>query len=181
MIPQAFGPTGVLLTDVTATLDEIRESMLVTGAGLRASEWHVQQRLELVNNLQIVVEKFKQAGGVAEIYVDGSFVEEKDSPSDIDGYFILTDDRDWISGAFQKRIALLDEPGVWSWDKNDRRRCQSFVEKPPFWCRYRVELYPDLGLPSDIMGPDGRFLPYSEAFRQRTDTMEPKGIIRLQF
>lgn len=178
MIP--FNERGVLPSDVEATLDEIQKSYLVTGQGLRLEGWDVAQRLFLVQNLRIVVDKFRQAGGVRDIFIDGSFVEDKLSPGDIDGYFVLEDRRDWATGAFQQRLAALDAPGIWSWSRDHRRRCQSAEKKLPFWCRYRVELYPDLGLPSDILGPDGRPLRYPEAFRQRTDTMEPKGILRLK-
>ncbi len=43
-------------------------------------------RLFLVNQLEIMAEQL-WAVGINQIYIDGSFVEDKAHPNDIDGYF----------------------------------------------------------------------------------------------
>jgi hypothetical protein len=181
LLTTGFNGAGLLPHDVESSVPELLNSWLVTGAGLAIPDWAPALRRQLVENLGVVVEKFRQAGGVREIWINGSFVENAPAPGDIDGYFVLEDVREWRSRAFQERLALYDEPGVWSWAPADRRRCRSPEGKPPFWCRYHVELYPDLGRPSDIEDQHGTLLGYPDAFRQHTATYERKGIVRLTF
>lgn len=178
LLKAQFNAIGVLGADVEATVDELEQSWLVSGAGLGIRDWDSNGRGLLARNLRIVTDQFLQAGGVREIWINGSFVEDNPSPGDIDGYFLLDDNHDWYSRNFQHRLAEID--GAWSWASEHRRRCKSPEKKPPFWCRYKVELYPDLGISSDILGPEGTPLTYADAFRQRTSTFEPKGIIRLK-
>ncbi len=179
LLETSFNGNGVLPYDVQASPDELIASWLVTGTGLTVPNWAPAWRKTLAENLKIVAELFVKAGGVREIWVDGSFVEDNPAPGDIDGYFVLDDPKEWRNRAFVTRLAQLDKPGTWSWKPADRRKCRSSEQKPPFWCEYRVELYPDTGLPSDIIGEHGSFLTYPQAFRQRADTFETKGIIRL--
>ena len=47
------------------------------------------------------------------------------------------------------------------------------------WHKYRIELYPETGNPSGIVDRFGLHLPFSQAFRQRRATHEPKGLVRL--
>ena len=74
--------------DYALSLSELRESLLVRGeAGLGAGQtWDGQWRARLVENLSILVRQLWQVG-IREIFVNGSFVEDKDRPNDIDGYF----------------------------------------------------------------------------------------------
>jgi hypothetical protein len=83
----SFNEHGLLPAgDYTLTLPELRESSLVTGDGVGSTMWDVRWRRHLVNNLEIMVRQLWEVG-ITEIFVDGSFVEQKDSPHDIDGYF----------------------------------------------------------------------------------------------
>jgi hypothetical protein len=177
----SFNQYGVLPDDVDATLDEIENSFLVTGAGLDLPDWAAQSRKSLVDNLRTVVTIFRDVGGVKDIFVNGSFVTERESPSDIDGYFTLVDVTEWRSGEFQRRLNERDPSvtPIWTWRKEDRVSCFTPSKRPPYWCRYFVDLQPDLGLRSDILGPDGTFLTIPDAFRQVTETRTRKGIIRL--
>lgn len=72
--------------DFPMTINQLRDSVLVIGPQ-NESPWNTKKRLTLVNNLEILVNQLWQVG-IEDIYVDGSFVEEKASPSDIDGYFV---------------------------------------------------------------------------------------------
>ena len=53
--------------------------------------------------------------GIDRIFVDGSFVEEKDHPNDIDGYFEC-DVRYFASGQLQRDLNALEGADVWTWD-----------------------------------------------------------------
>jgi hypothetical protein len=85
----SFTADGVLPpADYEITLEELRESMLVRGPSDCEAypNWDVAHRRMLVDNLGIMVQQLESVG-IETIYVDGSFVEDKDRPHDIDGYF----------------------------------------------------------------------------------------------
>lgn len=161
------------------TVDELEASYLVTGHGLNREDWHVAHRAKLVQNLRRVSELLRLTGMVSALYVNGSFVQLVDSPSDVDCYFVLHDELLWDDGHLQSRLRDLDPDGGWDW--TTLKRCGAKTRKPLFWCRYRVDLVPELGGPSGIWGRDGSLLTYTEAFQQRTDTGAPKGVLRISF
>ena len=81
-----FTPAGLLPPgDYPLTLQQLRTSVLVDGPG-GARRWDTEWRLQLVENLAILASQLWQVG-VRDIYIDGSFVEDKAHPNDIDGYF----------------------------------------------------------------------------------------------
>ena len=85
----SFTTDGVLpVGDYPLTLDALRSSLLVLGPDDidRYPNWDASWRLYLVNNLTTMVEQLWKVG-ISEIYIDGSFVEDKEHPNDIDGYF----------------------------------------------------------------------------------------------
>jgi len=47
------------------------------------------------------------------------------------------------------------------------------------WHRYRVELYPDIGLPTDILDQHGNRLTFPAAFRKTRGDGRPKGIVKV--
>lgn len=146
------------------TLDEIRESMLVKGPGPDYPHWDADWRRHLVDNLAVLVRELWEVG-VTEIFIDGSFLEDKDHPNDIDGYFEC-DWREFVSGALQDRLNQLDPHRVWTWDPAERRPYRSYPKKQlPMWHQYRVELYPHL--PGLIAGHDrhGNALEFPAFFR----------------
>ena len=57
------------------------------GPGTPGSVWDTPWRESLVGNLEIMTRQLWQVG-VHEVFADGSFVEEKAHPNDIDGYFV---------------------------------------------------------------------------------------------
>jgi hypothetical protein len=82
-----FDQDGLLPAgDYELDFQQLRESFLVTGTGGGSPTWDAPWREFLVNNLQIMTEQLWNVG-VTEVFADGSFVEEKDHPNDIDGYF----------------------------------------------------------------------------------------------
>jgi hypothetical protein len=70
--------------DYELTLDELRACSLVTGEGVGSSTWNSARRGALVENFAVLVGQLRTVG-VREIFADGSFVEDKDHPNDIDG------------------------------------------------------------------------------------------------
>lgn len=179
MIPP-FDARGLLPNDCEATLDELEESFLVTGGGVGSPGWNTSWRSYLARNLRVVAQTFWQAGGVGEIWIDGSFVEARDHPGDIDCLFTLDDIRDWATGAFQARLNEIEGEDLWDWS-NARRRLYpgATIPKPPFWGKYRIEAFPEFGRFCGITGPAGELLTFSQAFRQQRGTFERKGIVRL--
>src|ERR1700730_9812930 len=98
-----FAADGLLPSgDYPLTLTELRESFLVTGVGVDSEHWDKPWRSQLVDNLDVLVRQLWQVG-IDRIFVDGSFVEEKDHPNDIDGYFEC-DLRYLASGQLQRDL-----------------------------------------------------------------------------
>jgi len=98
--------------------------------------------------------------------IDGSFVENKAHPNDIDGYF------ECDAKHFKKiidKLNKLDPHHSWIWPN---------IEKPLMWHVYRVELYPHYGQFCGIDDVTGYPLKFPAAFRQSRD-FKPKGIIRI--
>lgn len=117
--------------------------------------------------------------GVDNIFVDGSFAEEKDHPNDIDGYFEC-DLHFFASGDLARRLNVLDTYKSWTWDETSRRPYPGSAKKQlPMWHRHRVELYPHYNQLSGIKNKFGKDLIFPAAFRQCRSSGTPKGIIHL--
>ena len=117
MLPE-FTDEGLLPPgDYPLTLDQLRESRLVAATG--SPTWDAVWRGRLADNLAVLVEQLWQVG-ITDIFVDGSFAEDKDHPNDIDGYFVCDLAR-LASGDLQRELNLLDPYKVWTWDPASRR------------------------------------------------------------
>jgi hypothetical protein len=111
----SFDHDGLLPAgDYELDFQGLRESFLVTGAGSKSPTWDAPWREFLVNNLQIMTEQLWTVG-VTEVFADGSFVEEKDHPNDIDGYFVCSLQA-LASGELARKLNLLDPHKIWTWD-----------------------------------------------------------------
>jgi hypothetical protein len=164
--------------DFGLTLDELRASSLVTGNGVGSPTWDARWRGMLVESLAVLVEQLWRIG-VREIFADGSFVEDKDHPNDIDGYFVC-DLRRLASGELQRELNLLDPHKVWTWDPRERRAFRGYPKKQlPMWHQYRVELYPHYGQLSGIRDPFGNELEFPSAFRLSRRDGKPRGIVKI--
>jgi hypothetical protein len=122
--------------------------------------------------------------GIYEIFADGSFVEDKDHPNDIDGYFVC-DLKSLASGLLTQQLNRLDPYKVWTWDPASRRPYRGYPKRQlPMWHRYRVELYPHvpgLGLGSGIRDKFGHELEFPSAFRQSRRDGKPRGIVKIKY
>ena len=102
-----FNADGMLPPgDYELTLEELRASRLVVGPGERAPHWDAAWRGELVDNLAVLVRQLR-AVGITEVFIDGSFAEDKDHPNDIDGYFEC-DLMRFARGDLERELNLLD-------------------------------------------------------------------------
>ncbi len=175
----AFTADGVLpVGDYALTLDELRGSALVHGPAGRAkhSHWDTAWREQLVDNLTVLVKQLRQVG-ITGIFIDGSFVEDKDHPNDIDGYFEC-DLQDLASGQLERELNLLDPYRIWTWDPVARSAKGLGKRQLPMWHQYRVELYPHVGQMSGIRDQHGNELDFPAAFRLSRSRI-PKGIIKI--
>jgi hypothetical protein len=177
-----FTSDGVLpADDYPMTIDELRKSMLVHGRqGVTDEAWDSQWRADLVNNASILVKQLWDIG-INEIFFDGSFVENKARPGDIDGYFECPWNKK-ISGDLERELNLLDPHTVWTWNLNER---QNYAGKArlPMWIRYRTELYPHLiggpcSFSSGITDEHGNDLEFPSVFRQSREFVQ-KGIVKI--
>jgi hypothetical protein len=166
--------------DYDLTFEELRGSSLVTGAGVASETWDAAWRASLVANLEIMTRELWQVG-ISEVFADGSFVEEKDHPNDIDGYFVCTL-ADLASGELTRQLNLLDPHKIWTWDPRSRQAFRGYPKKQlPMWHRYRVELYPHVaGYSSGIRDARGHELEFPSAFRQSRRDGKARGIIKLK-
>jgi hypothetical protein len=164
--------------DFALTLNELKNSILVKRFISSSSNWDEVWRAKLVDNLSILVNQLIQVG-ITEIFVDGSFVEDKEHPNDIDGYFACTV-KQLSSGELQRELNKLDPHKVWTWDPRSRVPYANSTKKQlPMWHRYRVELYPHFGQGSGITDQFGHELQFPSAFRQSRRDHKEKGIIKI--
>jgi hypothetical protein len=179
----AFNADGILPPgDYEVSFDELRQSILVTGPNDKSSypNWDAEWRLKMVDNLEVLVTQLWKVG-VVNVFADGSFVEDKEHPNDIDGYFEC-DLAELASGNLARQLNLLDPYKIWVWDPSSRRPYRGYPKKQlPMWHVYRVELYPHVpGFSSGIRDKHGNELEFPAAFRQSRRDGQPRGIVKLK-
>jgi len=179
LIPD-FNNQGLLPPgDYELTFDELRNSILVHGPSSGgSSNWDRKWRLTLIDNCEKLVSQLHQIG-ITDIYLDGSFVEQKDHPNDIDGYFEC-DFSEFISGQVQRELNKINEHKVWTWNKEERKAYKGYVKKQlPMWHIYRVEFYPHYGNLSGITDKHGNPMTFPAAFRRKRSNDTAKGIVKI--
>jgi hypothetical protein len=164
--------------DYPMTLEEPRNSHLVTGANNPSGSWDRIWRGKLVTNLSLLVRQLWQVG-IDRIFVDGSFAENKDHPNDIDGYF-ETDISRIVTGSLVLDLNALDPYQAWTWNHAMRRPDPNSTKlQLPLWHKYRVEMYPHFGQPTGIVDQYGNNLLFPAAFRKSRTDHRPKGIVQV--
>ena len=167
--------------DYEMTIAELKESPLVVGPAdsQHSPNWDRSWRLWLVENLETMAKQLWRVG-ITDIFVDGSFAEDKDHPNDIDGYFVC-DLRTLASGKLERELNLLDPQKVWTWNPASRKPYGGYPkEQLPMWHVYRVELYPHVaGLRSGVRDEHGNELEFPAAFRRSRRDGRPRGIVKL--
>jgi hypothetical protein len=138
----------------------------------------VAWRGTLVKNLGVLVHQLWRTG-ITEIFVDGSFVEDKDHPNDIDGYFEC-ELRRLATGELERELNAIDPFKVWTWDSASRRPAPGDAKRQlPMWHVYRVELYPHYGQLCGIRDVHGHELEFPSAFRRSRRGGKPRGIVKI--
>lgn len=172
----SFDQRGLLPPgDYHVTFDEIRASHLVHGDGSSAT-WDGLWRATLVNNCEVMVRQLWQVG-ITTVVLDGSFVEAKDHPSDIDGYFDC--DVRQLPQLLQQ-LNGNDPARIWDWNSSRRTfDVATGKHQLPMWHRYHVELYPNVQQPAGIPDRHGNPQLFPAAFRQQRGTYEQKGVLVL--
>lgn len=159
------------------TLTDLQSSLLVVGPG-DAEHWDAPWRLELTRRLEAMTSQLWLVG-IEEIVIDGSFVEDKDHPNDIDGYFAC-DPKRIADGSLLQELNAIDPEKCWTWERGRRLAYRGYPKKQlPMWHAYRIELYPHYtGL---IAGRDehGVELEFPAYFRKCRRTGAPKGVVRI--
>jgi hypothetical protein len=169
-----FTADGLLpVGDYELTLEDLSRSILVNRPD--RPSWARAWRAKLVANLSVMVQQLVQVG-ITDIFIDGSFVEDKDLPNDIDGYFVC-DVVSWITADTPQRLAELDP--IWTWDSSQREPFRRYPKwQLPMWHKYRIELFPDYGQFCGLTDASGNPLTFSQAFRL-SRTFAPKGIVKI--
>lgn len=175
LVLPSFTEDGLLPPgDYAMSLDALARSPLVAGPP-DGMPWDAGWRATLVHNLGVLVSHLA-AAGVQDVFVDGSFVEAKPHPNDVDGYFLCAAG-DLYDGTLEARLHALDP--VWTWDFDSRYRpAGGGKAQLPMWHKYRVELFPHVGQKVGIFDPFGNELEFPAAFRQ-SRSFKPKGIVKL--
>tara|TARA_B100001245_G_scaffold232877_1_gene215780 strand:- start:400 stop:948 length:549 start_codon:yes stop_codon:yes gene_type:complete len=161
--------------DYEMTAEDIESSILVVHP--QRDTWDEEWRRQLLENLMCLVRELWQVG-ITEIYIDGSFVEEKDHPNDIDGYFEV-EAKYFYTKSLERDLNKLNPDKIWTWARS--------VKTPglgkrvlPMWEKYRVELFPDFaGSRTGLQDRHGRDIGFPEAFRRCRKGRVKKGIIKL--
>lgn len=175
-----FNRNGLLPPgDYAVTFTELKRSPLITGEYTQEkASWDTDWRMRLVNNAEIMVKQLWSIG-IDAIYLDGSFVEDKSHPNDIDGYFEC-DLQYFATGQLERELNALDPDKIWTWAPGSRKTYRNYPKKQlPMWFAYRVELYPHFGQPSGITDEFGNQQLFPAAFRKARNCHQPKGIVRI--
>ncbi len=176
-----FTAEGVLPPgDYALTLDQLMESPLVLGPGPPKDhpDWDAAWRHELVGNLRVMVQQLWRVG-IVELFIDGSFVEDKDHPNDIDGYFECDPHR-FASGQLEHDLNLIDPAKCWTWDHATRRAYRGYPKlQLPMWHAYRVELYPHFTGMFAGVDAHGQPLEFPAFFRNCRRSSGAKGIVKI--
>jgi len=108
-----FDERGLLPpADYPLTFTELRESVLVVGPGADVDpHWDSAWRSDLVDQAEVLLRQLWDVG-ITEIFLDGSFVEQKAHPNDIDGYFVC-DVHQLASGELQRELNRRDPHKIW--------------------------------------------------------------------
>lgn len=181
-IPSNFINGALAPGTYEATFNQLRQSILVQGVD-NLGTWDSGWRAKLLGQAEILTKEL-WAVGIKDVFLDGSFVEDKDRPNDIDGYFdtglsMTPGDLDSFSQLVQK-LNLNSPNKIWDWNPQSRVAVAGFAKKQlPMWVHHRVELYPHLQQSSGIQDKYGNDLEFPSAFRQCRGSGNAKGIVKL--
>ena len=178
MLP-GFTDDGLLPPgDYRLTLEQLKQSMLVIGPGASYPDWDVKWRTQLVCSLEILARQLWQVGITSPICIGGSFVEDRNHPHDIDGYFYC-EDQEFLTGRLEERLKQLDPHGAWNWDHRSRTPDARGRMRYPLWHRYRVDLFPNIGQGTGVFDDAGNERNFFSLMRWSHRVKSLRGVILL--
>src|SRR5699024_6048682 len=114
-----FTKDGVLPRgDFELTINELRQSVLIKGEN-DLHVWDEQWRIYLIDQLEILVQELWKVE-VDQIFIDGSFVENKCALNGIVRYF----ECDWMAiatGKVERKLNALKPHKIWSRDNKSNK------------------------------------------------------------
>lgn len=178
LLPLAFTDGILPPGDYEATLIQLAQSMLVNGPQPALPGWDVDWRRYLVGQLALLASQLWQEG-VQDIYVDGSFVEDKLHPGDIDGYYVCTQQD--IANGLLRRLNARNAVPIWIMSNRLPDPTDPMRMKPLMWHRHKVELFAEYGQFAGIVDQFGHNQTFPAAFRKTRARRgwRPKGIVHL--
>lgn len=160
--------------DYELSLAQLKQSILVEGLpGLEP--WDRPWRASLVDELSYLVKHLWQVG-IADIYVDGSFVSDKAHPGDIDGYFHC---EPIAMPEVTERLNQLHPDRIWTWEAASRTPDDHGDLKLPMWHRHRVELWPHPAASGGRDPSTGKRMMFPDFFR-KDRAGNSRGIIKIR-
>jgi hypothetical protein len=179
MLPR-FDADGLLPPgDYELTIGQLMESMLVVGPGPDYPDWDSRWRMRLARALEVLAFQLWQVGISSSICIGGSFVEDRNHPNDIDGYFYC-DDAEFLSGRLEERLNQLDPHKVWNWDPRGRTFDDRGKPRYPLWHRYRVDLFPNIGQGTGVFDDSGNERNFYSLMRWSGRVRRHRGVILLR-
>jgi hypothetical protein len=179
MLPR-FNDAGLLPPgDDELTIEQLKTSMLVVGPRANNAAWDSNWRMQLVSSLEILARQLRQVGITSSICIGGSFVEDRSTPHDIDGYFYCND-REFLSGRLEERLNQLDPYQAWNWKPNSLTPDARGMMRYPLWHRYRVDLFPNIGQDTGIFDNAGNQRNFYSLMRWSRRVGTLRGVILLK-
>ncbi len=104
-----FNQHGLLPVGLyTLTTRELLSSHLITGQySQHGSNWNTAHRITLLHNFIYLARQLWQAG-VMDVFMYGSFVDDKGHPNDIDGYFEYPRAKEIRNGTLRQALNKLN-------------------------------------------------------------------------
>ncbi len=178
MLPKSFNKYGLLPpNDYELTLGELKRSLLVKGPVNKSPAWDSAWRLTLVNNLEILVKQLWKVG-ITNIFINGSFAEDKDHPNDIDGYFDCNIME--LCKRQQRELNLLDPHKTWIWSSRISDPITG-LKKIPMWHFYKVEFFPNYNQLVDMVDKFGNPHTFPSAYRRSHRLKRQNGIVKMNY
>lgn len=121
---------------------------------------------------------------IKDIYIAGSFVENKLCPNDIDGLFFvgIIEFRHLVSRLNKRTVET-----TWTWESVLRKPYRQYTKRQlPMWHKWRSEYYPyftdvpALSASGIISIQTGQEMTIWEAFQTRKSDDLPKGIVKIE-
>ncbi len=157
---------------------QLLASHLVTGAYSQQGEaWDAEHRARLVHNVVYLARQLWQVG-VTEVFVFGSFVDDKACPNDIDSYFVYPSAKPIRNGRLRRALNEINAEKAWDW-LNRLPDETTGKNEMILWHVYRVEVVPTAPDLKNAMPVEGTKLPIPTGVHIASGSCRIKGVVQL--